>query len=146
MTDTEVEAYLDEQRTLNIATVSPSGHPHLVAMWYARLEGDIVFWTFGKSQKVLNIRRDPRITALIESGDVYNELRGVELIGTARLIEDHDKIVEIGTAVAVRYNGLSAASGAGLEFIRKQAHKRIGVAMTVDKVVSWDHTKLGGAY
>ena len=146
MTDAEVDAYLDEQRTLNIATISPGGHPHLVAMWYARLEGDIVFWTFGKSQKVLNIRRDPKITALIESGDVYNELRGVELIGTARLIEDYDKIVEIGTAVALRYNGSSAASDAGLEFIRKQAHKRIGVAMTVDKVVSWDHTKLGGAY
>jgi nitroimidazol reductase NimA-like FMN-containing flavoprotein (pyridoxamine 5'-phosphate oxidase superfamily) len=111
MTDAEVEAYLDEQRTLNIATISPSGHPHLVAMWYARLDGEIVFWTFGKSQKVINIRRDPKITALIESGDTYSMLRGVEMIGTARLIDDYDKIVEIGTAVAVRYNGSAAATG-----------------------------------
>ena len=85
MTDEEREAFLDEQRVLNIASIGPTGHPHVVAMWYAVIDGDLTFWTFGKSQKVLNLRRDPKISGLVEAGDEYNELRGVEVTGTAAL-------------------------------------------------------------
>ena len=90
MTDDEVVAYLEEQKVLNVATIGPSGHPHVVAMWYVVLDGKPAFWTFGKSQKVMNIRRDPKITGLVESGETYDQLRGVELVGTARLLEDYD--------------------------------------------------------
>lgn len=146
MSAAEVTAYLDEVRVMNIATNSPTGHPHLVAMWYAMLDGKPVFWTFGKSQKIMNIRRDPRITALVESGEQYAELRGVELVGTARIVEDIDEIVRIGATVAERYNGPVAVSEPGMQFIRKQAEKRLGVVIDVSKTVSWDHTKLGGTY
>ena len=144
MTPSELEAYLDEQRILNVATIGPSGHPHLVAMWYAVRDGKIVFWTFGKSQKIMNIRRDPKITGLVESGDVYNELRGVELVGTARLVEDYESIRDLGIRVSTKYSG--PPSDAAMPFIEKQAEKRIGVVIDVDSVVSWDHTKLAGAY
>ena len=127
MTPSELEAYLDEQRILNVATIGPSGHPHLVAMWYAVRDGKIVFWTFGKSQKILNLRRDPKMTGLVESGDSYNELRGVELVG-------------------VRYNGEGALSDAALPFLEAQAKKRLGVVFEVERTASWDHRKLGGAY
>jgi len=146
MTDDEVAAYLDEQRVLNVATIGPTGHPHLVAMWFAMVDGRPAFWTFGKSQKVVNVRRDPRITALVESGDTYSELRGVELVGSARLVEAYDQVVAIGSAVAQKYQGAAATSPEGLAFIEAQARKRIGVVIDVDHVVSWDHTKLAGAY
>lgn len=146
MSEAEVAAYLDEVRVMNIATNSPTGHPHLVAMWYAMLDGKPAFWTFGKSQKIMNIRRDPRITALVESGQQYSELRGVELVGIARIVEDVDEIVRIGATVAERYNGPVAVSEPGMQFIRKQAEKRLGVVIDVSKIVSWDHTKLGGTY
>lgn len=146
MSPEELSLYLEDGKILNVATINPSGHPHLVAMWYVMLDGKPAFWTFGKSQKVMNIRRDDKITGLIESGESYSELRGAELVGSARLVEDHDEIVRIGTAVAVKYNGPAAASGPGLDFIRKQAEKRIGIIIDVDKAVTWDHTKLGGAY
>ena len=131
---------------MNIATNGPSGHPHLVAMWFSMIDGKPVFWTFGKAQKVLNIRRDARITALVETGEDYNELRGVELVGTARLVEDHADIVRIGALVAQKYSGDIAVGPEGMEFIGKQAHKRIGVVIDVEKTVTWDHTKLGGVY
>lgn len=146
MTDAEVAAFLDEQRVLNIATNGPGGYPHVVAMWFAMVAGRPAFWTFGKSQKVVNLQRDPKISALVESGDSYSELRGVELVGTARLVEDHDAIMEIGQAVAVKYQGEAATSDAAREFLEAQARKRIGVAIDVERTVSWDHTKLGGAY
>jgi PPOX class probable F420-dependent enzyme len=147
MTDDERSAFLDEQRVLNVATIGPTGHPHLVAMWYAILDGHPSFWTFGKSQKIVNLRRDPRITALVESGDSYGELRGVELVGTARIVEDFDEIVAIGRAVAAKYQGTEVASSPEvLAFLEGQARKRVGVVIDVDRVVSWDHTKLAGSY
>jgi PPOX class probable F420-dependent enzyme len=147
MTDDERTAFLDEQRVLNVATIGPTGHPHLVAMWYAILDGHPSFWTFGKSQKIVNLRRDPRITALVESGDSYGELRGVELVGTARIVEDFDEIVAIGRAVAAKYQGTEVASSPEvLAFLEGQARKRVGVVIDVDRVVSWDHTKLAGSY
>lgn len=146
MTPDEIDSYLQGRHVLNIATIGPSGHPHLVAMWYAMIDGKPSFWTFGKAQKVMNIRRDPRISALVETGEEYNELRGVEMVGTARLVEDIEGIVRIGATVAQKYNGDVAVSEPGLEFIRGQAQKRIGVVIDVEKFVSWDHTKLGGTY
>ena len=146
MTPAEVEQFLNGRYVMNIATNGPSGHPHLVAMWFSMIDGKPVFWTFGKAQKVLNIRRDARITALVETGEDYNELRGVELVGTARLVEDHADIVRIGALVAQKYSGDIAVGPEGMEFISKQAHKRIGVVIDVEKTVTWDHTKLGGVY
>jgi PPOX class probable F420-dependent enzyme len=146
MSEAEVAAFLDEQRVLNVATIGVTGHPHLVAMWYTMLDGRPAFWTFAKSQKVVNIRRDPKMTGLVESGDSYNELRGVELVGTARLLEDYDEILEIGMRVASKYQGPGALSDEAKPFIEAQARKRIGVVLDVERTVTWDHTKLGGAY
>jgi general stress protein 26 len=146
MTDEEIQAYLVSQKILNVATIGPSGHPHLVAMWYALIDGKVQFWTFAKSQKVQNLRRDPKMTGLIESGESYNELKGVELVGTGRLIDDYDRVLGVGKAVAERYNGPGAVSDAALPFIEAQARKRIGVEFEIERVVSWDHSKLGGSY
>jgi PPOX class probable F420-dependent enzyme len=146
MSAAEVSAYLDEQRVLNVATIGLTGHPHLVAMWYTMLDGRPAFWTFAKSQKVVNIRRDPKITGLVESGDSYNELRGVELVGTARLLEDYDQILDLGLRVASKYQGSAALSDEAKPFIEAQARKRIGVVIDVERTVTWDHTKLAGAY
>lgn len=146
MTDEEREAFLDEQRVLNIASIGPTGHPHVVAMWYAVIDGDLTFWTFGKSQKVLNLRRDPKISGLVEAGDEYNELRGVEVTGTAALVEDPDVVFEIGRTIGRRYNGDIVDSDIGLDVIQKQAQKRIAIRIKAERFVSWDHRKLGGTY
>lgn len=139
----EVEEFLERERILNVATIGPSGHPHLVAMWYAVQNGKLVFWTFGKSQKIVNLRRDPKMTGLVETGETYSELKGVELVGSGRIVEDPEEILEIGKLVAVRYNGEDAIR-LGLPLIEKQATKRLGVVFEVERVASWDHAKLGG--
>ena len=143
MTAAEIDAFLDEQRVLNVATIGVTGHPHLVAMWYAVRDGKVVFWTFAKSQKVVNLRRDPKMTGLVEAGDTYNELRGVELVGAARLVENYDEILEIGKLVAMRNIGEDAVSAAALPYLEAQAKKRVGVVFDVERTVSWDHAKLG---
>ena len=142
----ELRTFVESQRILNVATIGPTGHPHVVAMWFAYVDGELSFWTFSKSQKILNLRRDPKMTGLIESGESYNELKGVELVGRGEIIDSYDTVLEIGKAVAVKHNGEQALSEAALPFIEAQAHKRLGVRFDIDHVVSWDHTKLGGGY
>jgi len=117
-----------------------------VAMWYEMIDGKVTFWTFGKSQKILNLRRDPKMTGLVETGDAYDQLRGVELVGTGRIVENYDDVLAIGKAVGRKYNGTAALSDAALPFLEAQAQKRLGVVFEVERTVSWDHTKLGGVY
>ncbi len=144
MSELEVEAFLAGRHTMNVASFNHDGSIHLVAMWYAVIDGDPVFWTFGKSQKILNLQRDPRITLLVETGDEYAELMGVELVGQGEVITTHDDIMAIGEAVYVRYFG--EIDDDVRPFVHASGAKRLGVRIKVDKTVSWDHRKLEGAY
>jgi PPOX class probable F420-dependent enzyme len=144
MSDAEIEAFLDGRHTMNVASFNHDGTIHLVAMWYAMLDGDAVFWTFGKSQKILNLQRDPRITLLVESGDEYAELIGVEIVGQATVLTDHDDIMAVGEAVYARYFG--EVTDEVRPFVELTGAKRYGVRVKADRVVSWDHKKLEGKY
>lgn len=143
MSDAEVRTFLTEQKVLNVATLGPTGHPHLVAMWFAYVDDELVFWTFGKSQKVVNLRRDARMTGLVESGESYGELRGVEIVGTARIIDDFDHVLTIGRAIGEKYNG-PGLTDEGRAAMEAQAAKRVGVAFEIERIVSWDHSKIKG--
>jgi len=144
MTDEEVDEFLDGRHTMNVATIGPEGRIHLVAMWYGFLEGVPAFWTYGKSQKILNLRRDPRMTALVETGEQYEELRGVELVGTGTIVEDRDRIMELGRSVFERYTGPYTDEMAPV--LEATGAKRLVVKVEAESVVSWDHSKLGGRY
>jgi PPOX class probable F420-dependent enzyme len=145
MTEAEAQAFLEEQKTMSVATIGADGRPHVVAMWYAIFDGLPSFWTYEKSQKIVNLRRDPRITCMVEAGDTYNELRGVELIATARIITDPEEVVRFGVIEAGRYQAVKITD-AVLPAIQRSAAKRVVVQLDVERVVSWDHRKLGGVY
>lgn len=141
MTDEEIAAFVEKSRTATMATVGPEGTPHLVAMWYAVIDGRIWFETKAKAQKVVNLRRDGRITCLIEDGHTYDQLRGVSFEGRGVISEDPEELWQVGVSVWERYHGpytdeLKPAVEALL-------HKRVAVRVDVERVRSWDHRKLG---
>ena len=145
MSPAEVRAFLAEQRTIAVATLGPDGYPHVVAMWYALVEGDIAFWTYAKAQKAVNLRRDPRLTCLVEAGDSYSELRGVQVKGTAELVEDAEAVYRLGVTIYERYHGAPLPADVERK-VAEQAPKRLGVYVRPMKIVSWDHRKLGSGY
>ena len=141
MDDAELAAYLDDRRILTVASHSADGTIHVVPMWFVREDGGtLVMWTNGRSQKAVNLRRDPRVTVLAESGEGYFELRGVSIAGRAELVEGVDAVLAIGRRVSARYS-LDAPD----EFLRYQATKRVGIRVVPDRVTSWDHAKLSMA-
>jgi PPOX class probable F420-dependent enzyme len=141
MSDDEVATFLVQQRTATMATLGPSGAPHLVAMWYAVLDGQVWFETKARSQKAVNLGRDPRITCMVEEGETYDTLRGVSLEGTGVIVDDPDALWEVGVSVWERYNGPYTEEIKPL--VEFMLHKRIAVRIDVDRVRSWDHRKLG---
>jgi PPOX class probable F420-dependent enzyme len=147
MTEAEVADFLAANRKVQVATVGPDGAPHLTTLFYVLDEGRIAFWTYGSSQKVRNLERDPRISCLVESGEAYDELAGVSVTGTAELVRDTDAVERLGMAVVVRMTGVSSADelgDVGRDGVARQARKRVAVLVTPDKVASWDHAKMAG--
>ena len=84
MDDDEIAVFIDRSRTATMATMGPNGVPHLVAMWYGVIDGKIWFETKARAQKTVNLRRDNRITVMIEDGLTYDALRGVSIEAPAR--------------------------------------------------------------
>jgi PPOX class probable F420-dependent enzyme len=141
MSDAEIAEYLERSRTCTMATVGPDGTPHLVAMWYAVIDGQIWFETKAKSQKAVNLGRDPRITCLVEDGLTYDKLRGVSLEGRAVVVEDPELIWQVGLSVWERYTGPYTEEMRPL--VEFMLHKRVAVRVEVERIRSWDHRKLG---
>jgi PPOX class probable F420-dependent enzyme len=143
MTDDEVTSFLQENRTATIATIGPNGFPHLVAMWYGLVGGKVYFETKAKSQKVVNLRRDPKISCSVEAGESYDQLRGVEIEGVAAVIDDASSDDYWAAAVSVweRYQG--AYTEEMRPYVEGMMHKRIVIRLDPVRIRSWDHRKLG---
>ena len=141
--DAEIAEFLASHLKVQIGTLDASGGPHLTTLYYVLDdEGRIAFWTYGASQKIVNLRRDPRIACLVEEGDEYFDLRGVSIRGTARLVEDYDGIRAIGRKVVTAMAGGADLGPDGDAIVDAQARKRVGVIVEPAKVASWDHSKL----
>lgn len=141
LSEAEVADFLAGQVKVQVGTVGPSGAPHLATLFYVLDEGRIAFWTYGSSQKVKNLRRDPRITCLVEDGTDYFELRGVSVQGRATLVEEYDAVRALGARVLARMAGGADVGSLG-DIVDAQARKRIGVVVEADRVASWDHRKM----
>jgi PPOX class probable F420-dependent enzyme len=141
MSDDEIAEFIERSRTATMATVLADGRPHLVAMWYAVLDGEIWFETKAKSQKAVNLRRDPTITVMIEDGHTYDTLRGVSIDGTAEIVDDPETNLRVGISVWERYTGPYTEEMK--PFVEQMMNNRVSVRVVESRRRSWDHRKLG---
>ncbi|RKQ92705.1 PPOX class probable F420-dependent enzyme [Solirubrobacter pauli] len=138
MSSQEVLAFLAEARVVTVATLGRDGWPHLMPLWFVVRDGEIWAWTYGKSQKVVNVERDPRCTLQVEAGESYDQLRGVMIKARAVVHRDPSLVAEIGTALSGRY-------GDGSPVDARVAAKRVALQFEVVAVSSFDHRKLYGS-
>ena len=141
MSHDEIVEFLNQQRSSTVATYGPQGQIHLVGMWYAVKDQTVWFETKRKAQKVVNLRRDPRLSFLVEAGHTYDQLRGVAMEGTGVVIEDEDVVWDVCVNIFERYNG--PYSEDMKPFVEFMAKNRVVVRLDVDRTRSWDHRKLG---
>jgi PPOX class probable F420-dependent enzyme len=145
MSGGEAAAFLAAGRVVTCATNGRDGWPHLMPLWYVLRGGELWSWTYAKSQKVANLRRDPRCTLQVETGTEYSELRGVMLACEAVIHDDIDTVAPLGAEIAARYGGADLTPELEAA-MRAQAAKRVGLQFVERRRVTWDHRKLGGTY
>jgi PPOX class probable F420-dependent enzyme len=143
ITEDELPALYAECKSLQLATLGKDGAPHLTTVWYAVHEGAFLFETYGKSQKVVNMRRDPRVALLLEAGTEYSQLRGVSMQGRAEIVDHPAENLRLMTLI-VDHHFPGQAPETLAQMAARMAEKRVVVSIRPDKTISWDHRKLGG--
>jgi len=141
LTSEERDAFLRDCRKVALATIGRDGFPHLVAMNFVYRDGAIYMTSYGKAQKVVNIRRNPKVAVMAERGRNYSELRGVMIRGRCEIIEDPKSVEDAMKAIRGRE---SAAPEPPIP--EKIVSKRVVLKVVPEKITSWDHAKLGGRY
>ena len=144
----ERDAFLAQRKACTLATIGPTGHPQLTAMWYALIDGQFCFATYAKSQKVKNLERNPRCSVLVEDGQNYNELRGYSVEGEAELVYDQELAYQVLAETSRRYMGMDPdkVGDAMVQVLKSRAQKRVVIRIKPEREKSWDHNKLGGSY
>jgi nitroimidazol reductase NimA-like FMN-containing flavoprotein (pyridoxamine 5'-phosphate oxidase superfamily) len=145
LTEAEQASFLGEQRVVICATNGVRGWPHLMPLWYVIRDGDVWSWTYAKSQKVRNLARDPRATLQVETGERYDQLRGVMIEAETEVLRDLDVVAGVGAQLSSRYGGGGPGPEA-LAAVRAQAPKRVALHFIARRIASWDHRKLGATY
>lgn len=153
MTEKELLAFLGEgQKTLQVSSNDHDGYPHIVPMWFLVEDGKVVFRSFSKSQKIMNLRRDPRIAVLVEEGNEYENLQGVMIKGQAKLVDDADYCLDVYVGLANRYRYFPDVEPGATpeeevrEYFANYAARQTAVIVEPIETVSWDHRKLSGGY
>lgn len=143
----EILQFLEAGRLAVISSIGPRGWPHSMPLWYVVRDGNVWSWTFSKSQKVRNLRRDPRATVLVEAGREYAELRGVQFETKAIFHDGPELILRFAEELLERYTPAGERpSPESREAFRTQSPKRTVIEFASLRAVSWDHRKLGGVY
>ncbi len=143
----EIAAFLDESRTLIAATNGPRGVPHVMPLWYVMRGEEPWAWTFARSQKTVNLERDPRATLLVEDGEAYDKLRGVQIECDVELVRDPTVVREFAVELFTRYTQPAGELPPEvLTMIDAQLPRRVALRYKPNRYASWDHRKLAGSY
>ena len=145
MTDEEVEAFLIERTLGVLGSVDGRGYPHLVNVTYLYHRGELIFSSFVKAQKIVNLQRNPRASMLIEIASPYHEIRGVLLTATASVTEDFETVCELMAVIAENQQRRVGDPQPEMD-LSQVATKRVIVSLKPERIASWDHRRLGGVY
>ncbi|MEX0992734.1 MAG: pyridoxamine 5'-phosphate oxidase family protein [Solirubrobacterales bacterium] len=146
MSEPELGAFLASERVVSVSTNGRDGWPHVMALWYVMRDGEPWIYTYAASQKVRNLERDDRATLMIETGNEYQELRGVMLKTHAEIHRELDEVAPVAEELFAKYQGGTEVDAATRDALRAQAAKRVAIRFRVSETTSWDHSKLGGTY
>src|SRR5712691_2516772 len=94
-TPEEQAAFLSQPHKAALATIDKEGFPHVVAMGYRYKDGVIYMTSYGKAQKVVNVRRNPKVGVMVEVGERYADFRGVMIRGHCEIIEEPEAVGEV---------------------------------------------------
>ena len=145
MDEEEAWKFIESQKTVQVSSINKDGSPHLVPMWFFVSDKKIILVSYTKSQKIRNLRRNPKIAILFEDGEEYESLRGVSINADASLVDDADEVQSMEKKLITRNQAGQQAADVE-EIIRKSRSKKTAIVITPARIISWDHRKLDVSY
>jgi len=139
MTPAQIDAHLRLARTCRVASVGHGGAPHNSALWFVWDGTALWLYSIVKSQRWTNLERDPRVSVLVDGGERYDELWGLELVGHVEFVGPIPRAAgdDSDLAEPERLFGEKYAGGA---FVPDGRHAWL--RLVADKILSWDFTRL----
>jgi hypothetical protein len=139
MTPQELDEFLRTERTCRVATIGADG-PHATPLWFGWDGTDVWLYSITRSKRWADLQRDPRISVVVDSGNDYLELRGVEVMGTVEQVGEvprtgvpDERLSDLETHFAQKYMGSA-------EMFHDGRHAWLRVVP--NKIASWDFRKL----
>jgi PPOX class probable F420-dependent enzyme len=142
LTADEQTAFLRTNRKAALATLDKDGFPHVTAMNFVMRDGAFYMTSYGKAQKVVNIRRNSKAAIMVETGAAYADLKGVMVRGLCEIIESEEAVRQVFAWSAEARGEIDKRPAAASD----SAPKRVVLKIVPQKTVTWDHSKLGGRY
>ncbi|MFE0178197.1 pyridoxamine 5'-phosphate oxidase family protein [Streptomyces sp. NPDC059002] len=142
MTPAELDEFLATERTCRVATVSPDGAPHVSTLWFAWDGTSLWLYSITRSKRWSDLRHDQRIAVVVDTGEEYDQLRGVELSGTVEFIGESPRTGEPCPELDVPER-LFARKMFGLDRMPHD-NRHAWLRLTPDAIASWDFRKLAG--
>jgi nitroimidazol reductase NimA-like FMN-containing flavoprotein (pyridoxamine 5'-phosphate oxidase superfamily) len=147
MSPAEVEEYLASQRTIVVTTLRPDGSPVAHPLWFVKLGRNVYIDTRANSIKHRNILNDPRVCAVVESGESYFELRGVRIEGACQPVTDDEEIERVQAALDEKDRVLGSGMAEMPDWFaknrteRRSRGDRVMLRIPMDRVYSWDFSQ-----
>ncbi len=152
LSPSEIDELMSESWNLRVASVGPGSRINLTPMWFGWAGGAVYF--FGRGQKIVNLRRDPDCSIIVDRNVKFPELQGVMMQGYAKVLEDAEaeardpNLVDVQSQMGRKYNG-----GHGQPVVAQpppfaataRGRNRRWVVLTPEHIVSWDNVKLAAA-
>lgn len=138
MTTEERDAFLAEQRTCRLATVGTNG-PHVAPLWFFWRSDTLWLTSLTRSQRWTDLQRDPRVAVVVDTGENYTELRGVEFRGAVEFVGEAPRIGEDVPELTAMEQDFAAKYGLD-EFTYDGLHA--WMRLVPEKIVSWDFRKM----
>lgn len=139
----EAWAVVEASHTGILTSLRRDGVPIALPIWFVVLERRIYVSGPATAKRVARVRRDPRVSFVIESGTRWAELRAVHLTGRARVVTEPDLLARVATALDAKYAPFRTQRTAMPAATRAHYEAALAtVEITPDKhILSWDNAR-----
>jgi PPOX class probable F420-dependent enzyme len=133
LTDARIQGFLATKEVVVLCTVHRSGAPLAMPMWFLHMPEELYMISVDGLQKVRNLRRDPRVCVVAESGNRGPAIRGVAIQGHIEFVEDPERRRPIVERLLQKYDPDLARLWGG----RVMPSNRVLFRIVPERVRSW---------
>lgn len=144
MSRAEAFAEIGSAHTGILVSLRRDGVPIALPVWHVVLDERIYVGAPAHSKKIARVKRDARVSFLVESGERWVDLRAAHVTGRAGIVEDAELVERVNEAMGAKYSGFGGNRAAMPDDTRGYYERSRAVIEIVpdDRILSWNNSGL----